>query len=388
MVKLASFKRITSTGKLIPEIDGLRFFAISGVVLFHLFGLIAAVSLESTGGSFHFDNIAKLFFRGQFGVQLFFVISGLVLGIPFFKMRFKREKDLNLRSFYLRRLTRIEPPYFIVMIVLFFANVYVAHALEFHEGSKSLLASLFYSHNFIYGRHVLPYLTAVAWSLEIEIQFYLLMPLLSLIFLIRENKLRRGLMVVLIILFTFLSDFAPLSFISLYDFIQYFLVGFLLADLYYHRSEIKKFKWAPVAGYFAFAGIWMFDPQNIHGIWLSIWHLLQLFFVFFFYYAVLFQNGFKWVKKDIIVVIGGMCYSIYLLHYTIISFAGKLLPAYSLTGNVFFDNIIYSIIILIIVLIISALFYIFIERPCMNKNWPKELMARIKNFKSNKPATN
>ena len=48
----------------------------------------------------------------------------------------------------------------------------------------NLIASLFYSHGLVYGRESA--INGVAWSLEIEIQFYLLTPLLVLMFRLRN----------------------------------------------------------------------------------------------------------------------------------------------------------------------------------------------------------
>src|SRR5664279_84410 len=99
------FTRVTSTGSYLPEIDGLRFLAISWVFLYHLNDYLIK--------NYH-GNGVKIFQtvlgNGHLGVELFFVISGFVLSLPFAKYYFKQEKKVHLRQYFMRRLTRLEPP--------------------------------------------------------------------------------------------------------------------------------------------------------------------------------------------------------------------------------------------------------------------------------------
>ena len=64
-----------------------------------------------------FDNwFFSLLRTGHVGVQLFFIISGFVVALPFAMHHLADGKKVNLRRFFLRRLTRIEPPYMIALI--------------------------------------------------------------------------------------------------------------------------------------------------------------------------------------------------------------------------------------------------------------------------------
>src|SRR5215475_15059043 len=189
--------RVTSSGELIPEIDGLRFIAISAVVFHHLFSMY----LSNSGRSPEVRSPAEWFaaagqswlvlpaYCGHFGVNLFFVISGFILALPFAKRAFKEQAAPDLKSYYLRRVTRIEPPYLLSLIAIF-----LIHWKQWGEGPRvvpNLIASLFYSHGLVYGRESA--INGVAWSLEIEIQFYLLTPLLVLMFRLRNAAARRAL---------------------------------------------------------------------------------------------------------------------------------------------------------------------------------------------------
>lgn len=185
------FDRIISSGKFIPEIDGLRFIAIFSVFMFHLSGFIVAKDQTQYKTTYDFDWLTALLSRGHLGVPIFFIISGFILAKPFANFYLKDGKKIKLKDFYIRRITRIEPPYFIVMTALLLGMIFVVKKIPPIETLKSYLSSMTYTHNFFYGEGVLPKLNAVAWSLEVEIQFYILSPFFALIFTLKKKKIRR-----------------------------------------------------------------------------------------------------------------------------------------------------------------------------------------------------
>ncbi|HYW39566.1 MAG TPA: acyltransferase family protein, partial [Terriglobales bacterium] len=90
--------------------DGLRFAAIGMVILFHLNGYLTAKSPFYSAAPPHSDWLAQAAMVGFRGVELFFVISGFILGLPFAAHYLKGAAPVSLRKYYLRRLTRLEPP--------------------------------------------------------------------------------------------------------------------------------------------------------------------------------------------------------------------------------------------------------------------------------------
>ena len=157
---------------LLLEVDGFRFLAIFPVLIMHVFTGLSRTMVESQT---LVPQLAKsIIGTGETGVLIFFLISGFILALPFAKFHLQQGKAVSLKSYYLRRLTRLEPTYFITMLLFFFVHI----ILNTDTGSnllKHLLASLSYSHNIIYGKASI--INPVAWSLEVEIQFYLLLPL-------------------------------------------------------------------------------------------------------------------------------------------------------------------------------------------------------------------
>ena len=102
-----SFKRITSSGKFIPEIDGLRFIAITGVVLFHLNYYYTANTIQYDRS--FFSPVKSILLHGYLCVSLFFVISGFILGMPFARFHILKESPVDLKKYFFRRLLSLTP---------------------------------------------------------------------------------------------------------------------------------------------------------------------------------------------------------------------------------------------------------------------------------------
>lgn len=373
-----NFRRIISSGSFIPEIDGLRFIAIISVVFYHLNGFIREKDKNDYADSFDLDFVFNILERGHLGVPLFFVISGFILAMPFAKMNLGLGKKVILKDYFVRRLTRLEPPYILAMTALFIVTVFIIHKYPLDIGAKSFISSLCYVHNFTFGHGVLPLLNTVAWSLEIEIQFYLLAPLLFfVVYRIKKNKFRRAAIIFLIICFQIFSIIVDLKYLSIVNFLHYFLLGLLLADLYLTKSSSAfSFQKFNILAIITFCLIWIFDITGIENNKLKlIFGFIKLVSIFSFYYLVLFTQSLRVLAKPLITNIGGMCYSIYLLHYPIISFFGNHLISYQVSDVLLLNYLFYAVNILIAILAVSSVFFICIERPCMNKNWHKNLIV-------------
>ncbi|MFM7487074.1 MAG: acyltransferase family protein [Cytophagales bacterium] len=96
-----SFKRITSSGNFIPEIDGLRFIAIASVVLYHLSGFITTKDLNEYVDTINYSFLEHFLSHGHLGVPLFFTISGFILGMPFAKFHVTKENRISIKQSFL-----------------------------------------------------------------------------------------------------------------------------------------------------------------------------------------------------------------------------------------------------------------------------------------------
>lgn len=373
---LKKLSRVTSSGKFIAEIDGLRFIAIMPVVIVHLQNhLIVKPVVQYTIDPTK-DIIGRLVAYGHYGVQLFFVISGFVLAMPFALHYMRHKSPVSLSSYFLRRLTRLEPPYIISMIICYILLILFKgeHAIAL---LPYLAASIGYVHNIIYAKQSL--INLVAWSLEVEIQFYLLVPLLAKLFAINSKVLRRTTITLiglsfLIFQLIFINQDGRLA-LSILNYLQYFLMGFLLADIYineWQASPQQNWQWDIVAlsGWIVF--IIMCEFEAVARIFFP--PLILLLFISVFR-GPLFNRVFtnRWITT-----IGGMCYTIYLIHSQIISFMEKLLPRIAFTSYFSINLIVHFLVLLPFLAFFCAIFFLFIEKPCMNKDWPIRFWRRAR----------
>jgi len=192
------FRRVVSSGRFLPELDGLRFLAIVPVVLFHATMSLYLKHAESGGtqvsaidgsqGDAVFRSLVGwIVAHGFLGVQLFFLISGFVVTLPFARHYLLGARAPRLQAFYLKRLTRIEPPY-IIALCLFGLGVLAVAPENFRIADFA--SGLVYLRTALFGNE--PWAFFISWSLEIEVQFYLLAPAIAAVFWIRADLLRRA----------------------------------------------------------------------------------------------------------------------------------------------------------------------------------------------------
>lgn len=148
-----------------PEIDGLRAVAVIGVLLFH-FGL-------GTSGGF-------------VGVDVFFVISGfLITGIL---LRQFDEGGFSLRDFWARRVRRIVPAALVMVLVTLALGALLDAPPRYALLARSAMAHVLISSNIYFSRDGGYFaessdLEALlhTWSLSVEEQFYVILPLLMVV---------------------------------------------------------------------------------------------------------------------------------------------------------------------------------------------------------------
>ena len=383
---LARFSRVTTRGTFVPEVDGLRFVAILAVIFFHLAINLASRNAADFAYPVPGDPLHLLLRSGELGVQLFFVVSGLVLALPFARHHLLGERPVDLKAYFLRRLTRLEPPYALVMVGCFLLLV-VVHGRDPVGLAPHLLASLLYVHDLVYARDSL--INNVAWSLEVEIQFYLLVPVLTLLLAVRAPAARRSLLVGAVLLTSAvgpqLAATSPHLENTLLRFLQYFLVGFLLADLLVTgqlRRPRGRLVW-DVAALATVPVVVMLHTQSGVATWLPAGSarglVAEVALPFLFLVACL--GVFRGVvlnaalRLPLLTTVGGMCYSIYLLHNVLLNntlFVTRDLASFGVYG---LDLLVQAAIMVPFVVVVSAVFFVLVERPCMDRTWPRRLRA-------------
>ncbi len=145
-----------------PALDGLRALAVVCVVLTHL-GF-------QTGETFR-SSLGSLLGRLDFGVTIFFLLSGFLLYGPFVRAELARKHVPHVATYFRNRALRVLPAYWLVVIVVL--PVMASSYASVGEVARQLLLLQVYDKG-----HLLPGLTQM-WSLCVEVTFYLALPLIA-----------------------------------------------------------------------------------------------------------------------------------------------------------------------------------------------------------------
>jgi peptidoglycan/LPS O-acetylase OafA/YrhL len=205
-----------------------------------------------------------------------------------------------------------------------------------------------------------------------------LVPALTLVFAIRSYVVRRAVLVGITLATMaaqsmFLQHDSRVA-LSLLAYLQFFLIGFLLADIFLvtFRDSARKFYWDVIAvvGWPA-----LFVALQSR----ALTHWLFPYLVFMLYSAA-FQS--RWISRVFsnswITAIGGMCYSIYLIHYEVISAAAR----FTKTIGQHLPDPLYltmqSVLVGLAIGCVCSLYFVLLEKPCMRPDWPQRIWRYVR----------
>jgi peptidoglycan/LPS O-acetylase OafA/YrhL len=156
----------------LPTLDGWRAVAILGVLLNH-------DKLHSIGRF----GLNLIHWEGGYGVELFFAISGILICTRLLEEE-RLEGAIHLKSFYIRRVFRIQPAAFAYLAVISLLMIFQT----IDRAPKDVLYAALMLRNYL-PLHQSPHAwyTEHFWSLAVEEHFYLLLP--SFLFLIRRHRI-------------------------------------------------------------------------------------------------------------------------------------------------------------------------------------------------------
>ena len=375
-------RRVTSGGKFISEIDGLRFVAIMPVLIQHMAERFERNTPIQFSTPVNENFTSFLASRGFLGVYIFFVISGFILALPFAAHHLKDQKKVPLKNYFWRRITRLEPPYIIWMTVFFIVFLFAKHQ-SFLTYLPHYLASITYTHSLLYNNWS-PF-NPPTWTLEIEVQFYILAPFLCYLFFKIKNKRKRRLINILafaciILLQQYIKQYTSHFSSSILGQIHYFLLGFFLADIFLEDWNTTRPPQKPVfdiIGIISLVTLIFAWNWNLN-LFSRVLVVLSLFLFFFSAFKSVYLNKFlcnKWITA-----IGGMCYTIYLIHLPFSEFLITVTKKISVSNSYSINLLLQLSILIPIILIVSAFCFVLFEKPFMDKNWPKVFSQKIRSL--------
>ena len=151
----------------IPALDGLRAVAVIIVVLYHAWLFVPGIEHIIPNWQAHQYPITY----GRTGVQLFFVLSGFLLTLPYARWIFGLQSQPSPRMFYKRRILRVGPAYWVSLTLIFLAgSITLANVGNY-------LLHLLYASNATFDTAM--GFNVVYWTMSVEVQFYAVLPLLA-----------------------------------------------------------------------------------------------------------------------------------------------------------------------------------------------------------------
>lgn len=355
---------VPSTKSYRADIDGLRALAVLSVVAFHF-------------NDYRVPN-------GFLGVDIFFVLSGyLITNVIYNEIK---QNKFSFKDFYIRRIKRILPAFFTVLIV----GLALARLLflpdDYSEVKESALSAILFVGNFFFAQldggyfsgeiNQKPFLQL--WSLAVEEQFYFIFPIILIGLTSFAQKCKRSISSgsILILILLGLTIISSLSGLIHYTWDSYYLahirfsemlIGAMLAIFLveHPKSQISSTN-NTILSIISLATILVsiFWGPYVKPYFPGVLALIPCLATAGLIYAG--RNTEQWYNKLMsitpIVWVGKISYSLYLWHWTLLAIFryvadGRSFPIHTQIG------------LLALIFICSTLSYYFIEEPLRHRKW-------------------
>ncbi|MBO1198187.1 acetyltransferase [Staphylococcus simiae] len=370
------FKRLEKiyAPRYLPGLDGLRAFAVIGILIYHL--------------------NAQWLSGGFLGVDTFFVISGYLI-TSLLLSEYYRTGTINLIEFWKRRLKRLIPAVlFLISVVLMFTLLFKPELII--QMKKDAIAAIFYVSNWWYIAQNVDYFNQFAieplkhlWSLAIEEQFYVFFPpiLLLLLHKLKPRKIIQTLFIisvislVLMIVIHLLTGDNSRVYFGTDTRLQTLLLGCILAFVWppfslrkdVAKKSIVSLDIVGTIGFIALLTLFFIVGDQDQWIYNGGFYLISGFTLVIIATAVHPSSIFaKFLSMRLFIFIGKRSYSLYLWHYPIIVF----MNSYYVQGQI---PVYVYLLEIILTFAMAELSYRFIETPIRKKGF-KAFTIKPKNL--------
>ena len=350
-----------------PNLDGLRFFAFLAVFFAHSFwtefDYLKAVPL--------YGFIHKYAHKGVLGVNFFFVLSGFLITYLLLAER-ELTHRIHIKAFYVRRILRIWPLYYLVVAIGFLVVPYVQSRLGQPTPEKGrLLYYLTFVSNF--DGPPTSAVLGVLWSIAVEEQFYLVWPvLLSIV----PARWYAGVFPALVLLSLCLRPLVPepLRYTSPFLNMADLAIGGWAAYLAFTSERFRNLfahlsRPAIAAGYLlGFGLIFFLEPVGTYlGLAVPVSWLSRVVFAVFFAFIILEQNYaehsfYKLSNAKRISTLGIYTYGLYLLHFLCIYVINKALDIFKLNTKLYQVLVLQTVLCFVASVVVAWLSYQYLEK--------------------------
>jgi peptidoglycan/LPS O-acetylase OafA/YrhL len=377
----------------IAALDGLRAVAVLLVMMVHCcFETDRQTTDPQLKHWLHFTRYIWGF--GGTGVHLFFVLSGFLLFLPYAQAALGRRDFPSTGRFYLRRILRIVPAYWASLLIL----LLVIPILFFRTNAPKLFdwsdfgLHLILLHNWSAATY--NSLNGVYWTLAVEFQFYLLLPLIGAcaVWLMRGGSRNLAITFALALLASgpainllkigikhFAAKFeSHTTLLEMFGYLSVFGLGIIASFIYIAATEwcepIESEKLRNLSKKLGVAGIAILAIHT--GLTATGMHLER---VNYFLFGLIAGGGYAGILLGVVLgwrswasilsmpwlrFVGGISYSIYLWHYPLYERLIVPMAVKHTTGMASVLALLLGNIFILIPLCFAS--YVLVERPFMN----------------------
>lgn len=359
-----------------PNLNGVRFIAAFAVIIHHIEQAKNALGLSNSYKNYIVHQ------AGKQGVGLFFVLSGFLITYLLLSEKGKKGQ-INIKNFYMRRVLRIWPIYFIIVIaaMLIFPKISFFYTPEgilrfsdtYFWSRFSLLLMVLPNMSFVF--YELPYMCSQTWSIGVEEQFYYLWP-----WLVRANTWTKRLGIIAIfcagtalvfaIYFHFFTDY---TLAQLPRYINFFfsqfrilmmVMGGIGAYLVYVKHPILQFLYLKNVQYAVYAVLLAIIFTGVH--FRGYLEVLSIFYCFFIVNVATNSNTVINLEQPIVSYLGKISYGLYIYHIAISVLIVNMLGKYQADLSVLqYNLILYPLTIGLTIAVASASFH-FLEQKILS----------------------
>lgn len=291
------YEKMKNSNHRIEALDGLRFIAFLMVMFYHYLFIAPLQKFIPI------DYTVEAFSFGEYGVDLFFLISGFVITLS--------SENRSVKQFLIARFNRIVPLFIICAVIIFLFSISLP-MINIKERAVSLLYSL----SFFPGLFGKEYFSAVYWTITIEVTFYLLVALLMTLNIWNKNRI---LICFVWIFISYANEFFfenhLLSSLLITQYAGHFIIGIVLFEI--RSSLIRPVHLLTIL----LASVLVYNNMVRHQLWIDGFNVhfdhASLLLTCFFLIALV------WISSNIstlgnyypaVRVLGAMTYPLYLIH--------------------------------------------------------------------------
>ncbi len=330
------------------DIQGLRALAVVFVIIFH---------------------IQHLWLPGGFiGVDIFFVISGFLISKALIKQL--DNKFFNYYEFLFGRVKRIAPAYFVMLLLCSYVAMVVLLTSDSETFLYQLRRSIFFTSNQLFatandyfGAKSYENVLLHTWSLSIEMQFYMMLPLFMMFF---PKSIYKWILVILALFFFAYTQYQIVvlnnkldMYFSMLARSSEFVIGIAINFIPTSKKFTHRYKsLISIVALLSLSASCIFinEKSNFPGL-LALPACIATALLIWIEDSKI--NAFLGSKP--LAYVGKISYSLYLWHWPVLAFYRYYFMQYDLTG-------IEIILLLVVILILSIGSYFFIEEPFRKTN--------------------